>query len=392
MALIAPELIVTWAMRQWFSARRITRQFEKSGYPSVRPERFEGKESPERRRNRLVVLARGVLSVAVFLWRFPVALVRWIKRSIDAYLSKNYEDNTWTQMHSFFVLMGGFMLYVDGEPYLTLRHDYILKLIREGCIDVPVLTSEQIYDRSKGNAISKGLIMLQVAWFVMELITRVIYHLEITQLEIGTFAFAVLNFLTYIVWWNKPLNVQCPYPVYWKSTTSMPEDHIDDIPATDAPAEYWIFSPVLGPIEELVGSDDIPTSRRLRVPTFDGSINLGDSDKTVLKLAALLMATIFGSIHCMAWFFTFPTYQEQVLWRVSAVAITFTPWLCFLLDLTNDLVPRVVVFVYFSIIIMSVALYIAARAVLLIIMFTTLRDLPSDAYKAVSWISLVPHL
>jgi hypothetical protein len=38
MALITPELIVTWAMRQWFSARQVTRQFEKSGYPSVRPE------------------------------------------------------------------------------------------------------------------------------------------------------------------------------------------------------------------------------------------------------------------------------------------------------------------------------------------------------------------
>ncbi|KAG1836019.1 hypothetical protein DFJ58DRAFT_619355, partial [Suillus subalutaceus] len=46
MALIAPELIVTWAMRQWLSARHVTR----------------------------------------------------------------HEDYTWTQTHSFFVLMGGFML------------------------------------------------------------------------------------------------------------------------------------------------------------------------------------------------------------------------------------------------------------------------------------------
>jgi hypothetical protein len=122
--------------------------------------------------------------------------------------------------------MGGFMLYVDGEPYLTLRHDDILKLIREECIKVPTLTAEQIHDKSKGNAISKGLIMLQVAWFVMQLITRAIYHLETTQLEVGTLAFAVLNFLTYAVWWNKPLIVQCPHPVYWRSTKSKPEDHI----------------------------------------------------------------------------------------------------------------------------------------------------------------------
>lgn len=38
MALIAPELIVTWAMRQWLSARHVTRQFKELGYPSVRRE------------------------------------------------------------------------------------------------------------------------------------------------------------------------------------------------------------------------------------------------------------------------------------------------------------------------------------------------------------------
>jgi hypothetical protein len=137
-------------------------------------------------------------------------------------------DYTWTQTHSFFVLMGGFMLYdVDGKPCHTLQPDEILKLIREECIDAPTLTANQIHDRSKGNAISKGLIMLQVAWFIMQLITRAIYHLETTQLEAGTLAFAALSFLTYAVWWNKPLNVQCPHPVYWKSTKLRPESHIE---------------------------------------------------------------------------------------------------------------------------------------------------------------------
>jgi hypothetical protein len=138
-----------------------------------------------------------------------------------------YLDYTWTQGHSFFVLMGGFMLYVDEEPYHTLQPDEVLKLIRAGCIDAPTLTVKQIQDKSKGNAISKGLIILQVAWFVMQLITRAIYHLETTQLEVGTLAFAVLNFLTYAVWWNKPLDVQCPHPVYWKSIESKPEDHLE---------------------------------------------------------------------------------------------------------------------------------------------------------------------
>jgi len=40
MAFIAPELIVTWAMRQWLSTYYITRKFEESGYPNVRPEQL----------------------------------------------------------------------------------------------------------------------------------------------------------------------------------------------------------------------------------------------------------------------------------------------------------------------------------------------------------------
>ncbi|KAG2340543.1 hypothetical protein BDR05DRAFT_889777 [Suillus weaverae] len=322
-ALIAPELIVTWAMRQWFSAH-----------------------------------------------------------------------DAWTQTHSSFVLMGGFMLYADGKPCLTLRPSYILNLIHEGYIDVPTITAKQIRDRSKGNAISKGLVMLQVAWIIMQLITRAIYQLETTQLEVGTLAFAVLNFLTYAVWWNKPLDVECPHPVYWKSTESRPEDHIDVHNERNEFPELKVIYPVVRPILELIGAPRIPISRKLRVPTLDGSINLENSDKMVLQLAALLMATVFGSIHCMAWFFAFPTHQEQVLWRMSAVAITFTPWLCFpmKMNLNSESISKVVMFVYGMIRLVSVVLYITARAVLLVLMFTTLCNLPPDAYKAVSWTSVVPHL
>ncbi|KAG2053795.1 hypothetical protein BDR06DRAFT_956169 [Suillus hirtellus] len=376
MALIAPELIVTWAMRQWLSARRVTRQFEKSGYTNVRLE-SEEKESVE-------------VPEQLFLWHFPGALARWVKRSVEAYFSKQSEDYRWTQTHSFFVLMGGFMLYVDGKPCLTLRPDHILKLIHEGCIDVPTLTKNQIQDKSKGNAISKGLVMFQVAWFVVQLITRAIYHLETTQLEVGTLAFAVLNFLTYAVWWDKPLNVQCPHPVYWKSTESRPEDHIN-VNDRDEFTRLRILRRVFRPVVELIGWAEIPTSRNLRVPTFDGSIELEDADNMVLRLAGLLIATIFGGIHCMAWFFAFPACKEQALWRMSAVAITCTPWLSILTVLLfNVLDARDACFD--AVYALFVMLYITARAVLLVLMFTTLRDLPPDVYKAVSWTSLVPHL
>ncbi|KAG2134635.1 hypothetical protein BD769DRAFT_1774246 [Suillus cothurnatus] len=385
-------------MRQLISARRITKQFKGSEYfnvaqPQEQSENHGSIEAPAEKYAKDHDSTRPPvvqLEVPTSRREGTRAFTRPFKKLVEAYVSEQSEDYKWTQTHSSFVLMGGFMLYVDGKPYLALQPDHILKLIRKGCIDPPTLTAIQIQDKSKGNAISKGLIMLQVAWFVMQLITRAIYHLETTQLEAGTLAFAVLNFLTYAVWWNKPLNVRCPHPVYWKSTESRPDDHV--YVEGDELAWLGILAPVFRPIAGQIGSHPIPTSQQLRVPTFDGSIKLEHSDKILLSLAALLIATVFGSIHCMAWFFAFPTYQEQVLWRMSAVVITFAPWFCFLVSLTGNLVQRAAVLVYGLILVTSVILYITARAVLLVLMFTTLRNLPPDAYKAVSWVGLVPHL
>ncbi|KAG2111471.1 hypothetical protein DEU56DRAFT_920002 [Suillus clintonianus] len=417
-ALIAPELVVVWAMRQWLSARKVTKDYKESGYfnaarPQKQSENHELAEVPaEQLEGELDILsyilnmlphgspasedhdsARLLVApaeVSTSRYGGTHALAKPFKQLFPAYFSDQSEDYAWTQTHSFFVLMGGFMLYVDGEPCRTLLPDGVLKLIGEGCIDAPTLTARQISDRSKGNLISKGLIILQVAWFILQLITRAIYHLETTQLETGTLAFAVLNFLTYAVWWNKPLDVQCPYPVYWKSTESKPEDHIDGVNHEDH-VIIAILKAIFGPFLELM-SLYVPI-RKLRVPTFDGSIKLETSDPSILILvfSGMLIATIFGGIHCMAWSFAFPTNQEQVLWRISAVAITCTPWIEVILPAITKVVGLGNI-MYMVAAHMFGLLYIVSRGILLVLMFTTLRNLPLDAYKTVSWTSFVPHL
>ncbi|KAF9441540.1 hypothetical protein P691DRAFT_766169 [Macrolepiota fuliginosa MF-IS2] len=79
---------------------------------------------------------------------------------------------------------------------------------------VPYYTEEELMDRSKGDILSKGVALLQTAWFVTQYFTRMCYRLPLTKLETITPAFAVLNFATYILWLHKPLNVQCPIRVH----------------------------------------------------------------------------------------------------------------------------------------------------------------------------------
>ena len=291
------------------------------------------------------------------------------------------------------------MLYVDGKPHHTLWPDELLDLIRAGSIDPPILTATQIHDKSKGNTISKGLVILQVTWFVLQLISRAIYHLETTQLEAGTLAFGVFSFITYAAWWNKPLDVQCPHQVYWALTDSKPEDHKPDrhvcvlisFPVADCvfPSRGLVGIQVIDALGELTGSLYSFTIDKHRVPTFDGSINVDGVYMFGLVGVGLLMATIFGGIHCIAWFFAFPTFKEQVLWRISAVILICAPWLTLL---TGVLVYTTSSFVLAIVTIFLTILYIAGRVILLVLMATTLRSLPPDAYQAVSWTSVVPHL
>ncbi|KAG1808445.1 uncharacterized protein BJ212DRAFT_1436476 [Suillus subaureus] len=382
LALLAPDGVVAWAVRQWLWARHITVQFkEHFSARHLQEERYEEHDGNQALAEHTEVKPSGPM----FLRQFHT-LAEPFKEWFKAHFTEQPEDYTWTQTHSFFALMGGFMLYVDGEPYLTLSPDQLLFLIRAGSIDAPALTARQIRDRSKGNAISKGSIIIQGAWFILQLLSRVIYHLEITHIEVATLAFAVLNFISYAVWWNKPLDVQCPHPVHWKSAESNPEISFP---------RHMIGLSLVDSCLQAIGVDAM-SPRKLRVPTFDSlhSIKLQPWESNVLAFAGLAVATIFGGINCIAWFYAFPTYQEQVLWRTSAITITCIPYLVF--------VVAFVLFrsrtrqrssVRFTVFLRACfASYFTARILLLILMFTTLRNLSSDAYKVVSWTNLVPHL
>ena len=114
--------------------------------------------------------------------------------------------------HGFFVIMGGFMLFEGDEATRTLTPDLLESLSDKGKIDFPEITENEIQDRSKGDGLTKGLVVIHTSWSILQCIARGVEHLPITEFEIMTLAFAVLNFATYWLWWHKPLNVR--YPVH----------------------------------------------------------------------------------------------------------------------------------------------------------------------------------
>lgn len=134
--------------------------------------------------------------------------------------------------------MGGFTLFKDNQPRGTLTPDLFLKLLETGDIKFPTITEKEIQDRSKGDALSKGLAVVQTSWFVAQCIARHVEGLNITGLEITTAALAVFNATIYFLWWNKPLDVRYSVPVYLLDPPGppiliKPSEHIGKLQSID---------------------------------------------------------------------------------------------------------------------------------------------------------------
>jgi hypothetical protein len=194
---------------------------------------------------------RRRLAIMGYFLLTPELVIAWAARQhYDARsLTKKYEKKhtDWTRTHSFFLIMGGFTLYdSEGEkPVRVLEAKDLEKLSEAGKIKWPTIIKEEIDDRSKGDYLSKTIILFQMMWFVGQCIARGAYHLTVTELELVTVAFASLTGVIYYLWWNKPLDVRCSFPVHFlpdrlgkiSGDIEKEETSPQDIPSPKIPAE-----------------------------------------------------------------------------------------------------------------------------------------------------------
>ena len=347
-------------------------------------------------------------------------------------------------MHGFFIIMGGFHLfkeetsndqgasYENDEPLHPLRASDLVDCNVYKSFIMP--TKAEIRDRGKRHWLSKSLVLFQTSWFVLQCIARAREHLPITHFEIVTLAYTAINFVTFIFWWDKPLNVDRPIRVFRKQTqsheTQTSETQLYETQASEKqpyetqasetqPYETQASktqSQIRTPISEsqestweaivkvskaifylIVGDQDwgVDLSCEDRVPRFWADTT-GD-DPLVANFIVLLVGFYFGGIHCIAWFFSFPTRVELLIWRISSAAITAVPiYILFVFNFAGllenmDLKKYYKTVLYFGPL-SALIPYIIARALTLALVFTSLRDLPPGAYETVHWTIFIPHV
>ena len=262
-------------------------------------------------------------------------------------------------------------------------------------------TMEEIEDKGKGDWFAQSLVLLQTSWFAMQCIARAREHLLITHLEIVTLAYTVMNFMIYISWWYKPLDVNRPVRVFRKSG---PEETQPQVNEPTSEPRKWTWEAIrsrLGAIPRQIvfgQKEDVDMSREDRVPMFwaDDTTPFHAFNTGARVLG---VGVCFGAIHCTSWNFSFPTHRELLVWRISIVTIIAVPIYIFWagsagaphITLLRDIPFPVKCFVYFGSV-SGLTLYILARVVTLVLAFTSLRELPPGAYETVHWTTFIPHI
>ncbi|ESK87561.1 hypothetical protein Moror_2010 [Moniliophthora roreri MCA 2997] len=91
-------------------------------------------------------------------------------------------------------------------------------LVAKGFVKI---TEDEIRDRGHADALSKTITVLQASWFMLQCLARAVQGLAVTELEVITFAFAILSFVTNFFWWHKPLRVRRPVRSFTPSQDSV---------------------------------------------------------------------------------------------------------------------------------------------------------------------------
>ncbi|KAJ7700388.1 hypothetical protein B0H17DRAFT_1128804 [Mycena rosella] len=295
--------------------------------------------------------------------------------------------------HGFFFSMGGFVSHLR-RPVATIKQLEDPHLGSEYLSAICKVKAADITDKSKGDALSKAVALTQGLWFTTQCLARVHQHLPVTELEVATLAFAVVNVFVWLLWWEKPMNVEQPIPV----GPAEEEQQVEPL-APPLNLAGRLLGAVTGGYSDQ-GYDPISSTA---VPTFwsaEHRYQENDYFYNIAVLSEYLAGTIFGALHCAAWNADFPSAVEMWMWRYCSSFVTAFPavvasltalWVV-VLAAGSVRVEKSLQIIGVNLYRLGVPIYLISRLFLMALPFTTLRALPPGAFIGVDWSVYVPHI
>lgn len=333
----------------------------------------------------------------------------------------------WTKTHGFYAEMGGFRVKVDSSAGDSQQYIFRVKelawLKDNNIVDLPETTSRELSDRSKADWVAKSIAFAQSVWFMFQVLARVSHGLPITTLELATVAFISCTALMYFFWWDKPMDLETFTTVAVPELKTAQLCRLANATCFDVdkkshwyrppPKEghdygwdwFWFEKPMrLQSLSVINKGDQVPLELRAAVRNnfsaqarvvdwYMPAVNESHSSEwgMLSHLTVFLIGATFNGIHCAAWFFTFPTHIEALLWRLAvctmlAVITLWVPGSALIAWLDDR--SRLKSMPYW----LATFCYFLARMYLLVEVLVGMRALEPKVYKTVDWTKYWPHI
>ena len=191
--------------------------------------------------------------------------------------------------------------------------------------------------------------------------------LPITELELATVGFVVCAFIMYVLWWDKPFDVDQRTVVL----LNYPEWFLTRL-------EQWEIEAGTGdrvPDQDTLGLLDLVEDERIRLP----------------DLAFYSTATVFSALHFSAWNWKFPSPIVRTLWRAFSIAAFGSVLINLLLFLSCKLSFNVDWLLRVYILPFAASTNVVSRLGLIILIFYYFSGMPAGIYETVDWTKLFSH-
>lgn len=322
----------------------------------------------------------------------------------------------WTARHAFFADMGGLRLKCPDFPEFPINSVHFLWLVENGHIEYPNIEEATIRDKNKADTLTRGITVVQVTWFTVQVIARAIQHLYITTLELSTLAFVCCTVHSFWFWRNKPLDVAEPITIFCEKElqaiikdarvssrreyTTTPLDFLDKDDPTSYVATFFYGMSLATNLDE---------KKPLKpISSFPNSAVSHGGIKPIDVLYGYVFGTLYFGIHLIAWHFHFPSYTESWLWRSCSIVLAsiaamyeFGCWPgCYIgkylfpgkpstaIGIGKAMPKRLMQLCMWPFLILC----FSARTYIVVEGFVGLRALPESAFESVNWWNVFPHI
>ena len=387
--------------------------------------------------------ALALFAPEIVVWRAysQWKTARWLRKERNEIIQRFNlpKRKEWTLPVAFYAAMGGFEVTLSSTedefsrrvselgPHFSQHIEARRVLTPAGVLMLatldmlPDLDDVGIADKTKADSLAKLLVCAQALWMFVQTIVRKAYGLPVTLLELNTLAHVGCALVMYAIWWSKPKDVNEPQAISMDrglaycmvglplSVYGPLEPDTDDLIV--AFVDDYLSQPQYANFLEYKRTAVITGHHFLHCEAS----NMSDSPSILEDMLVnvegsfsflALLGLLYGGLHLAVWGSHFPTYIEQIMWRVAG-CVTASGGLTFLVIVhvtkiwdpitplyrlwyrwnTN---PRRIVFG--TLLRVCLVLYIIARLYIVVEAFISLRSLPTGAYDTVSWSDHLPHI